>query len=303
MRPGKLLRAHGQVLGDEIEDLRAVVGRAARPAGGTAGCLHRVADVLAVPASRFPCQLSPSPAHEQGVAAVGPQLAPADVHAAWCGPLEGMPPAPAIVDGGVPAARVRSIPAFGPSDELVPAPSAPPRCTSSGEEGLHYADFVCVSDAVVTRTHARRLPGGPQVFVEPLAPPLAPVPALPVAAEAGRRVEDVGAVDPDRTGLHPRGNVQRQVDVLRPDACREPVPGVVRQPDRLAGRAEGHHHQPPARRSRRARSRPPAPRACTASADRRTLPPACSTMAARCVLPPGAPRPPAAGSCRVAPAR
>ncbi len=70
----------------------------------------------------------------------------------------------------------------------------------------------------------------------------AAVSALPVSAESGRGVEQIGAVHPDRSRFDLGSRVQRQVDVLRPDAGREPVPGVVRQLDGLGWGPERHHH-------------------------------------------------------------
>src|SRR6185436_15907994 len=82
-----------------------------------------------------------------------------------------------------------------------------------------------------------------QVLVHPLAPALAAVAALAIAAEPARGVEQVGRVDPDGARLHLARPVEREVDVLGPDAGREAVGRVVGELDRLGGRAEAHRHQ------------------------------------------------------------
>src|SRR3989442_483605 len=82
-----------------------------------------------------------------------------------------------------------------------------------------------------------------QVLPHPLPPALAPEAGLSIAAEPARRVEDVRAVDPHHTGLDLRRHVERQVDVLRPHARGEAVRRVVRELDRLLGRAEAHRDE------------------------------------------------------------
>src|SRR5207247_4875494 len=67
--------------------------------------------------------------------------------------------------------------------------------------------------------------------------------ALPVAAESRRRVEQVRGIDPHHAALELRGDVEREVDALRPDAGREPVWRVVRQRDGLFRRAERHRDE------------------------------------------------------------
>ena len=83
-------------------------------------------------------------------------------------------------------------------------------------------------------------PGRLHVLPQPLEPALAAVAALAVPAEAGGRVEHVRAVDPHRAGLHPRRDVEREVDVLRPQAGGETVARVVGELDGFVRRAEGH---------------------------------------------------------------
>src|SRR3954462_13419770 len=83
----------------------------------------------------------------------------------------------------------------------------------------------------------------PHVLEQPFAPALASEAALAIAAEAAARVEEIGRVDPDRPGLNAARDIQRLVDVLGPDARRQPVPRVVRQSHRLRGRAERHRDE------------------------------------------------------------
>ena len=103
------------------------------------------------------------------------------------------------------------------------------------------------------------LPGRAQIFEQALAAPFAPEAALPVAAKTGGGVEQVGAVDPHRAGFELAGDIQRQVDIVAPDAGSQPVARVVRQVDRLR-RACGRSARPaPGRRFPPARSRPQGP--------------------------------------------
>src|SRR5690606_26076415 len=104
------------------------------------------------------------------------------------------------------------------------------------------------SVAPALRVHLHRfgtwalLPFGTQILEQAFAPTFAPESAFTVAAETRRRVEEVGAVDPHASGFDLAGNVQREVDVLAPDAGGESVAGVVRQRNRFLRRAEGHRH-------------------------------------------------------------
>ena len=82
-----------------------------------------------------------------------------------------------------------------------------------------------------------------QVLPHPLAPALAAEPGLAVAAEPGGGVEAVGAVHPHRAGLDPRCHLQREAQLLGPDAGGQPVARVVGQRDGLGGGAEAQAHQ------------------------------------------------------------
>src|SRR5690348_10465629 len=88
----------------------------------------------------------------------------------------------------------------------------------------------------------RRLAGDP-VLAEALASALAAEAAFPIAAEAGRGVEQVGRIDPHHSRLDAGGDLERAIDVLAPDRGREAVAGVVGERDRFVGRAEGGRDQ------------------------------------------------------------
>ncbi len=74
---------------------------------------------------------------------------------------------------------------------------------------------------------------------EALGAAFAPEAAFAHTAEGGGGVEEVGRVDPDDTGGEFRRDVEREVDVFRPEGGCEAVAGVVGQFHRLGGRAEG----------------------------------------------------------------
>src|SRR5690606_37464234 len=86
------------------------------------------------------------------------------------------------------------------------------------------------------------LPGGTQILVHALAPPLAAEPAFAVPAETGRGVELVRAVDPDRARLDAWRDVEREVDAFRPYGRGKPVARVVCELDRLRRCTERHQH-------------------------------------------------------------
>ena len=90
-----------------------------------------------------------------------------------------------------------------------------------------------------------RVPLGADVGVEARLAALAPEARLAVAAEARRRVEKVGAVDPDHARLDAVRHFEREVDVFAPHRAREPVARVVGERDGLGRRAERHRHQRP----------------------------------------------------------
>ncbi len=80
MRAANSSRAVFEVFGEEIEDLRAVVGRGRGPAEGGAGGFDGVADVLAVALADFADELAVRAVDGAGVAAVRARLLAADIH-------------------------------------------------------------------------------------------------------------------------------------------------------------------------------------------------------------------------------
>jgi len=66
------------------------------------------------------------------------------------------------------------------------------------------------------------------------------MPSRPPSRPSAGCVELVGAVDPHDSGLYLRGKVERDVDVLAPDARCEAVDGVVGQLGCFGRRAERH---------------------------------------------------------------
>src|SRR6266542_2636785 len=95
-----------------------------------------------------------------------------------------------------------------------------------------------VDEIVVVRRSSfvvRRL----EVLVQPFLAALTPKAALAVAAKAGRRIEHVGRVDPDYASLDLARDIERQVDILAPDAGGQAEAGIVGQRHRLGRRAEG----------------------------------------------------------------
>src|SRR5881392_1030693 len=78
-----------------------------------------------------------------------------------------------------------------------------------------------------------RAPFWLHVLPHPLFPAFPPEPRLPVPAEPRRRIEQVRAIDPHHTRLDLGRHIEREVDVLGPDAGREPVGRVVGQLHRL----------------------------------------------------------------------
>src|SRR5688500_12214104 len=81
------------------------------------------------------------------------------------------------------------------------------------------------------------LPLGAEVLIQPFFAALSTVAALPVASEAGGRIEQVGAVDPDGACLQLGCNVESKVDVLAPDRGRETIACVVAEGHGFGGRA------------------------------------------------------------------
>src|SRR3954471_8337922 len=85
----------------------------------------------------------------------------------------------------------------------------------------------------VVRLLGLGLPARLHVLPETFPAALAAEAALAIAAEAGGGVEEVRAVDPHGAGLDLGGEVQGEVDVLRPEARRQAVARVVHQLDGL----------------------------------------------------------------------
>src|SRR5262249_55455820 len=76
--------------------------------------------------------------------------------------------------------------------------------------------------------------------------PRAELPAdagLLVAAERGRGGDQVVVVDPNRAGPQTRGDRQRARDVPGPDAARQTVDRVVRDPDGILDRLVADHRE------------------------------------------------------------
>ena len=84
---------------------------------------------------------------------------------------------------------------------------------------------------------------GLHVFVQAFLAAFTPEAGFTIVPKAAGGVELVGAIDPHGTGFDLGGEVQRQVDVFAPDACRQPVAGVVGELHRFLWRAEGHGSQ------------------------------------------------------------
>ena len=192
---GEFTFACRQILGDEVQHLRAVVRRRVCPPRSRPGRLDRVADVLAVALSDIADARARGVEHRAAVPSVGTDLLAAD-------------------------------------EQLGRA--------------IDRRDPV----AARGRTGARRLgplgrrDGAPAyVFVESLPATLTPVAALAEAAKARRGVEQVGAVDPHDTRFDLTRDIERQVQVVAPDACRQAEPGVVGQRHRLGRGTERHRHQ------------------------------------------------------------
>src|SRR5690242_20597702 len=72
---------------------------------------------------------------------------------------------------------------------------------------------------------------------------LPPEPRLAIPAEPGGRVEEIRRVDPDHAGLDLGRDVEREIDVLGPDARRQSVRRIVRELHGLGRSAEGHRDQ------------------------------------------------------------
>src|SRR5204862_4166137 len=68
-------------------------------------------------------------------------------------------------------------------------------------------------------------------------------PGLAIPAEPGGGVEQVRTVDPHDARFDLRRNVEREVDVLRPDARRESVRRIVGELDRFGGGTERHRDE------------------------------------------------------------
>src|SRR2546430_1353754 len=77
----------------------------------------------------------------------------------------------------------------------------------------------------------------------PLPPPPPPPPRPPPPADPRRRIKQVRAIDPHHTRLDLGRHIEREVDVLGPDAGREPVGRIVGQLHRLRRRAKRHRHE------------------------------------------------------------
>src|SRR3954469_20070276 len=181
--------------------------------------LDRVPDVLPIPLADL-ADAVPPPIHDgQTIARVGPDLFAADVE------LRG------AVDGGESGRSAGRPVGRSPRATLRPGRCGSP--TSSGRRAM---------PGIYLRPTDRMTDRPPDVLPQPLASPFSPEPALPIPPEATGSVEDVGAVDPERSRLDLGCDVQRQVDVLRPHTGCQTVPGVVGQLDGFFRGSEGHQH-------------------------------------------------------------
>ena len=77
---GEFVGAIVEVFGEEIEDLRAVVGGGGGPAERGAGGFDGVADVLAVAVADFADQRAGGAVDRAGIAGIGAGLLAADIH-------------------------------------------------------------------------------------------------------------------------------------------------------------------------------------------------------------------------------
>ena len=205
--PGReLVGTGGEILGDVVENLPTEVAARPRPAGSGVRGLDGVADVLAVAFADFADEAAVGSDNATRVPLVGADLLAADEQF-------GRP-----VDGG------------------------------NGDWGM--------GSGLLCRLHRHRDAAGVpfpsphssfpvrfEVLPHPLPAALAAEPGFAVAAEAGGRIEQVGAVDPHHARLDLGRDVEREVDVLGPDARRQAVGGVVGQLHSLRGSAERHRDE------------------------------------------------------------
>ncbi len=81
-----------------------------------------------------------------------------------------------------------------------------------------------------------------QIFVAALSPALTAEAGFALSAEAARRIEEVGRIDPDDTGRKLCGNMQGKTDRFAPDARGKAVAAMICKLDRLLRRTEGHRY-------------------------------------------------------------
>src|ERR1051325_953655 len=87
------------------------------------------------------------------------------------------------------------------------------------------------------------LPFQSHILPQPLPAAFSSEARLPEAAEAGCRIEEVGAVDPDGAGFQLGRDIQSAIDVLGPHAGRQTVGRVIGESDCFCRRPEGHADQ------------------------------------------------------------
>ncbi len=80
------------------------------------------------------------------------------------------------------------------------------------------------------------------VLVKPLFATFTAESAFPIAAKSGRRIKQIGAVDPDRSRFDFCGDVECQIDVFTPDRRGQTVAGVVGQRHCLGRKTKRHRH-------------------------------------------------------------
>ena len=176
-----------------------------RPARSASRSFHCIADVFAVAERRFAEQLALPPVNREGVAGVWPGLLSANV----------------LLDSAVDSRVSRR------------------NVILIVRRSVQFVRAIRFSFG----SRQRMQPLRRQVLQHALASAFAAVSGFAIAAESACCVELVGTIHPHHARLHLRSQVQRDVDVLAPDARRQPVHSVVGQLCGLRRRAEGHRHQ------------------------------------------------------------
>src|SRR2546422_4975378 len=195
--------ARREVFGDEVENLRTQMTAGAFPSFGGVRCLDRIAYVLAIALAHLAQDATVRSEDLARVALIRARLLAAD-------------------------------------EELVGAIYRWEQGGGSRERWLAGSDCcACTLLPAPCSLLPRRL----QVLVHTFPSTFSTEPRLAVASEPRRRVEQIRAVDPHDAGLQLGRDIECEVDVLRPDARREAIGGVIRKLHGLLRRAERHAHQ------------------------------------------------------------